>query len=355
MTLGARPETAPAAGADAAGLAELRRAPLETLLADAWAAARRAHPARLVVSAPGNKGYRAGPFCNSRSCFPAVSVTGPACALGCDHCGARLLESMIPAGDPRRFPSMVEELAGRGARGLLVTGGCTPGGDVPLEPFLEGLRRASDLGLRVLVHTGLVGRRLARGLREAGVDQVLLDLIGDAETVRSVYHLDRRPADYRATLEVLLEEGLTVVPHVVVGLHHGEIRGEYEALGWVAALRPAGLVLVVISPLPGTAMADVPPPPAAEAGRLAAAARLLAPGLPVSLGCARPAGPARIEIERLAVDAGVTAVAYPAEETLRHAESRGLELVFRQECCSLPAGGAPASGQTPVPGAPAQW
>lgn len=337
--MGARPETAPARGADPADLAELRRAPLEALLADAWAARRRAFPARLVVSAPGNKGYRAGAFCNSKSCFPTVSVTGPACALGCDHCGAKLLESMIPAGDPRRFTSMVEELAGRGARGLLVTGGCTPEGDVPLEPFLEGMRRAADLGLRVLVHTGLAGRRLARGLREAGVSQVLLDLIGDAETVRRVYHLNRRPSDYRETLEVLLEEGLTVVPHIVVGLHYGELRGEYEALGWVAALRPAGLVLVVISPLPGTAMAAVPPPPGAEAGRLAAAARLLAPDLPVSLGCARPAGPARLEIERLAVDAGVTAVAYPAEETLRHAEGRGLELVFRQECCSLPADG----------------
>ncbi len=141
-----------------------------------------------------------------------------------------------------------------------------------------------------------------------------------------------------------MEEGLTVVPHIVIGLHYGEIRGEYEALGWVAELRPAGLVLVTLSPLPGTAMAAAPPPPASEAGRLAAAARLMLLDLPVSLGCARPAGPARLDIERLAVDAGVTAVAYPAEETLRHAESRGLELVFRQECCSLPASGAPASG-----------
>lgn len=342
--MGARPDPAGAAAGGRAGLDALRRAPLEGLLSEAWGAARRGFPPRLVVSAPGNKGYRAGAFCNSKACFPTLSVTGPACALGCDHCGGKLLESMIPAGDPRRFPALVEDLAGRGAHGLLVTGGCTPDGEVPLEPFLEGLRRAADLGLRVLVHTGLAGRRLARGLREAGVSQVLLDLIGDAETVRRVYHLDRRPEDYRDTLEVLLEEGLTVVPHIVVGLHYGGMRGEYEALGWVAEAPPAGLVLVVISPLPGTAMADVPPPPAAEVARLAAAARLLAPGLPVSLGCARPAGPARLEIERLAVDAGVTAVAYPAEETLRHAEGRGLELVFRQECCSLPAEGMLPAG-----------
>lgn len=325
-------------------LGELRRLPLETLLEAAWAAARRHLSPRLVVSAPGNKRYRAGQFCNHRSCFPNVSVTGASCALGCDHCGAQLLERMIPAGDPAAFARLVEGLAARGASGLLVTGGCTPAGEVPLEPFLEGLARAAALGLRVVVHTGLVGRGVARGLRQAGVSQVLLDLIGDEETIRRVYHLDRRPEDYRQTLETLLDEGLAVVPHIVVGLHYGQVRGEYRALGWVADLLPAGLVLVALSPLPGTAMAGASPPPAGAVARLAAIARLVAPALPVSLGCARPAGPMRLAVERLAVDAGVTAVAYPAEETLRHAAARGLELVFQEECCSLPLAGVPAAG-----------
>lgn len=319
-------------------LAAYRLAALEDLLPEAWAEARRRFPPEILVAAPGHKRYRAGDFCNHRGCFPSVSITGPACALGCDHCGAKILASMLPAGDPARFGTLVDDLAGRGARGLLVTGGCTPTGDVPLEPFLPGLRRAADLGLKVLVHTGLVGRPLARGLREAGVAQVLLDLIGDAETVRRVYHLDRRPADYRATLETLLAEGLTVVPHIVIGLHYGEVRGEYEALRWVAELRPAGLVLVTLSPLPGTAMGTLPPPSPDEAGRLAATARLVLADLPISLGCARPSGAARLAIERHAVDAGLNSIAYPAEETLRHAEQRGLRLRFREECCSLPAG-----------------
>lgn len=317
-------------------LAEARSAPLEELLDHAWGLRRRHFPDRLVVSAPGNKRYRAGSLCNSRACFPAVSVTGTACALECDHCGRQLLAHMVPAGSPEEFARLVEDMAGRGAGGLLVSGGCTPEGVVPLGPYLGALGRAAERGLRVVVHTGLADRALARALRAAGVAQVLLDLIGADETVRRVYHLRKGAADYRRALEDLLAEGLEVVPHIVVGLDHGVIRGEYEALSWVAELRPAALVVVMLSPLPGTRMAGVLPPAPQEVGRLVAAARVAAPALPVALGCARPAGPRGAEAERLAVDAGANALAFAAPGTLEHAAARGLEVEFRAECCSLP-------------------
>ncbi len=58
-------------------------------------------------------------------------------------------------------------------------------------------------------------------------------------------------------------------------------------------------------------MAEVTPPGAEEVGRLAAVARLLMPDTPLMLGCARPAGPAKVPMERLAVLAGANVVAYP--------------------------------------------
>lgn len=314
--------------------------PLKGLLAEAWEVSRRHFPARLTVSAPGNKRYSAGGYRNRPACFPTVSVTGRACALRCAHCGGRLLEGMVPAGSPAEFLRLIRTLRDRGAAGILVTGGCNADGEVPLAPYLEGLRLAAELGMSVLVHTGLATRETAAGLKRAGVGQVLLDLIGDAATIREVYRLDRSPGDYRASLEALLAEGLTVVPHIVMGLHRGAIRGEYEALEWVAELRPAGpagLVLVALSPLPGTELAACRPPDPEEAGRLLANARLRLPDLPLSLGCARPAGAARLALERYAVDAGVNAIAYPAGETLRYAAERGLALDYREECCSLPA------------------
>lgn len=319
----------------AAGIADLRREPLPALLESAWRAARARFGDTLLAAAPGTKAYRVEGVCNHRGRFPAVSVTGSACSLLCDHCGGKILEGMVAAPDPPGFAAYVRELAAGGGRGLLVSGGCRPDGAVPLEPYLDGMAVAAGLGLEVIVHTGLVTREMARGLKAAGVHQVLLDLIGSVETIRAVYHLDRDPDDYRRSLAVLMAEGLNVVPHIVAGLHYGEVRGEYEALGWVADLRPAGLVLVALNPLPGTAMVGLPSVEPEEVGRLAAVARLSCPELPVSLGCARPPGQRGRSIERLAIDAGVTAVAFPSTEALAHARARGLSIVGHASCCSL--------------------
>ena len=70
-------------------------------------------------------------------------------------------------------------------------------------------------------------------------------------------------------------------------------------------------------------------------GRLMALARILNPKTPVALGCARPPSPFKLDIERLAVRAGVNALAYPSQETVHEAERRGLRGEFSDMCCSL--------------------
>jgi uncharacterized radical SAM superfamily protein len=95
------------------------------------------------------------------------------------------------------------------------------------------------------------------------------------------------------------------------------------------------VVLVVLRPLPGTPMAGAAPPSAEEVGRVAAVARLLMPEVPLLLGCARPAGPAKAEMERRAVLAGANVVAYPDPETVRLAAELGLETGFVEACCTL--------------------
>ena len=62
------------------------------------------------------------------------------------------------------------------------------------------------------------------------------------------------------------ESGLEWVPHIVAGLHYGTIRGEYEALDLIGRYNPAALVIVVITPLAGTPMANVTPPSPIEVG-----------------------------------------------------------------------------------------
>jgi hypothetical protein len=191
------------------------------------------------------------------------------------------------------------------------------------------------MGLQVIVHTGLADEQTARGLYDAGVDQALFDVIGDEETVRTVYGLPYTPKDYARGLLALRQSGLVVAPHVVVGLHYGQLRGELAALEIIQDIGADMVVLVVLRPLPNTPMASVIPPSAQEMGRLMAVARLLMPDTPLMLGCARPAGQDKVPMERLAVLAGANVVAYPDPHTVRLAAERGLRIEFLESCCTM--------------------
>jgi uncharacterized radical SAM superfamily protein len=291
--------------------------------------------------APGLKRYQTTEFGNGEArSFVSVSVTGSECALACDHCNTKVLQGMIPlkssARSSQSLYNLCVELADRGARGVLVSGGCDTQGRVPLLrhiPDLQRIRR--ELGLTIRVHPGLVTEELAHGLASVNVDGAMLDIIGAEETIRQVYHLDVEVEEYERSLERLARYGVSTIPHIIIGLHYGKFLGEWRALEMIAKHPPKTLVLVILMPLTGTAMAGVTPPPTDEIGEFFRLARRTLSDTPISLGCARPIGPQKAEIDRLAVEAGLNGIAYPAEGIVAYAEARGLTPRFHDACCGV--------------------
>lgn len=296
--------------------------------------------------APGLRRYRTAEYeAQDAARFVPVSVTGTACALQCDHCRSKVLEGMAPLGSRSLF-ELARELARRGARGLLVSGGSDRQGRVPLLRHLPDLRRIrAELGLAVRVHPGLPDEETAAGLGAVGVDGAMLDVIGADETIREVYHLDLGVEAYDLALERLARHGVPLVPHIVLGLHHGRLLGEWRALELAARHRPKLLVLVVLAPLAGTAMAGVTAPSPDELGAFFETARRRLPDTPVVLGCARPLGPAKAAVDRWAVDAGLDGIAYPAEGIVAYARSRGRIPRFSDACCGVDLGAASRAGE----------
>ena len=289
----------------------------------------------IVFYAPGSRHYDNGLFVNNRGSFVNISVTGTACQCKCEHCNGRLLDAMLAVDSPHSLRRMAYELVSQGCRGVLISGGACRQGEVPLAGYGPALLAMKTMGLSVVVHPGLLTAAIAAELAQAGVERVALDLIGDADTISRVYHLRKTPDDYRRSLALAREAGLKVSPHIVVGLHFGEIKGEYEALDMVAQAGADSLVLVVLTPLPGTNMAGVQPPAESAVIAFFKTARRLLPNLPLALGCARPAGQYARRIERAAVELGFKAIAYPARETVEYAVSRGLSVSYREVCCGL--------------------
>ncbi|HZE05325.1 MAG TPA: radical SAM protein [Solirubrobacteraceae bacterium] len=287
--------------------------------------------------APGLKRWQSSEWTPERANrFLPVSVTGTACALQCDHCQTKVLEGMVTLGTERDLFATAQRLQAQGTDGLLVSGGSQRHGGVPLAPHFDAMRRIRDeLGMRVVVHSGVVSPRLAEGLADAGVDGVMLDIIGAEETIREVYHLDLAPDDFERSLALLAQRGLRIIPHIVLGLHYGRFLGEWDALEMIARHPVSTLILVVLTPLVGTPMAHLPPPPLADVTDFFAVARARMPDTRVNLGCGRPMGAAKVALDRAAIDQGLNGIAYPAEGMVAYARQRGLEPAFHEYCCSL--------------------
>lgn len=270
-----------------------------------------------------------------RGRFPALSVTGPDCALGCGHCQGKLLEPMIPADDPQSLIQSALNLHKNGALGILISGGCDGRGRLPWARFkgaIESIKQQTSL--LVAVHTGFVDRRQAGELAAAGVDVAMFDVIGDEETLRLVYGLDGR-ALVADSLMALVEAGLEVVPHVVVGLHHGRIKGEERAVEMIAGAGIGSVVFVVFMPLKGTPMARLAPVDVNDVVGLMARIRIEHPDLVQHLGCAKPRGKYHRALDCLAIKSGVNHVAIPAPEAVDLAEKMGLETNWSETCCAV--------------------
>jgi len=124
------------------------------------------------------------------------------------------------------------------------------------------------------------------------------------------------------------------VPHVLVGLHYGKLRGEFQALKMIFKYSPSAVIIIALMSIHGTFMEKVDPPTPEDITRVMATARLMMPRTPLVLGCMRPKGEHKVKTDILAVKSGVNAIAFPAEEAVRLAEALGLEATFSSLCCS---------------------
>ncbi|MEM4505557.1 MAG: radical SAM protein [Candidatus Bathyarchaeia archaeon] len=279
--------------------------------------------------------YETSNFHPSRKDFLTISITGRSCALRCKHCNGKILGTMHSATTPKELYSLCSKFKFEGAKGCLISGGCLPDGSVPLDRFIEVIKRIKlELGLTIFAHVGIISYEKARLLREAGVDAALIDIIGDDETIKEIYNLNLTIRDYENSLDALSRSGIAFVPHVIAGLHYGRLKGEFTALKMIAGYNPSAIVIIAFMPIRGTEMFSVKPPEPLEIARVLAVARVMFPNKPLVLGCMRPKGKHRAETDVLAIKAGVNAIAFPAEEAVKYAEEHGYVVRFSTFCCS---------------------
>ena len=277
--------------------------------------------------------------CNKNS-FPAFSITGGACGLNCDHCQKKILEPMIPATNPETLDKKARELIEtQGLSGFLLSGGSNKRNEIAYGRYLPVVEQLkSDYpDLKIAIHSALLDEKRARAMESAGVDTVMMDVIGAQQTINDVYKLDRPVEDFEATLAALCATSMDVTPHIVIGLHYGQIVGEANALDMVSRYDVTALVLVVIMPFyakPGTFVT----PATTDVGRIFLEARRRLPDKQVLLGCARPPGMHKRVTDAYAIMAGLDGIAFPADGAVSVAHTIGRPFEQAHSCCSIKLG-----------------
>ncbi len=263
-------------------------------------------------------------FISPRLTLP-VSVTGKECALNCAHCGGHYLQGMVG----------LEEALGRrgeGVKSFLVSGGCNPEGRVPHRERwaeLEALALRGSLNF----HPGLVGAADAAAI--GGIARVVsFDFVVDRAVIEEVYGLQASPDDYIRSYRYLRRH-CRVVPHICIGIMGGRIESEYRALKILRREGAEAISFIVFRPTPGTAFAGAAPPSPEETAAVLAEARVLFPRTPLYLGCMRPGGRHREELDCLALGIGINKIVRPTAAARRLAVKMRLKVNYGKECCAL--------------------
>jgi uncharacterized radical SAM superfamily protein len=265
--------------------------------------------------------------------FAPISLTGIRCSLQCKHCNSYYLNHMLD-GSSGKLYSQAAHLANIDSKGILLSGGSAPDGSVPTYEQTDVIQKIKrDFNLKISAHTGIVNRTQAQAL-STYLDMALVDVIGDDETIHDILGLDACAQDYERSLREMSAAGIPLAPHVIVGLHYGELKGEFRALEMVRKFDPQVVVIVVFIPTKGTSMEGTAPPKVEDVVKVIATAREMF-DVPLSLSCVRPGGRYRSMLDSYAILSGIDRIAVPSRSAYSTAKELGLNVVdIPKMCCS---------------------
>ncbi|KCZ73141.1 biotin synthetase-like uncharacterized protein [Candidatus Methanoperedens nitroreducens] len=253
----------------------------------------------------------------------------------CKHCGGKLLERLIPATTCQELERKALLLHRQGAKGILLTGGCDRYGAVPIDRFIPAIRAIKEkTDLILIAHTGFISYKEAKALKGSGLDGIGFDVIGDVSTAREVYGLEVSEKEYIESLRAIEDSGIMVFPHVCVGLHFGDLRGEFHALELIREIKPETIIITGLMPVAGTPMAHIKPEPS-DFEKVIKRAIEMFQEIPIVLGCAHSSGKDREEIEKIALKSGVSGIAAPTMKITGFAHESGYEIHYYGTCCGL--------------------
>lgn len=254
-----------------------------------------------------------------------ISLTGEACALNCPHCKSHYLKQMQDV-------SFEKGKITDDAESFLISGGCDLEGAVPIRENLELLKELSKEH-KVIVHTGLI-RKEDVPLISSYIYAASFNFIGEDSTIKDVYNLDKTTKDFIDSYKALKDE-VNTFPHITLGLHHGLIKGEFDALDMISILDTEVVVFNVFIPTRGTEFENFKPPELEDVKEVIRYAKQNLNGVKLYLGCMRPGGLYRQKLDSFCLKMGFERIVMPSKGIREAAKNMDYEISESQECCII--------------------
>jgi uncharacterized radical SAM superfamily protein len=256
----------------------------------------------------------------------SISITGTFCELNCGHCSGKYLSEMKAGTDPKSLIDAMLKAKDGGAKRVLISGGFNKEGRLPIAGLMDALREGKRrTGLSIEVHSGVVTEKELDALADVGIEALLVDIIGDQETITDYLGGTWNVEDYQRVLKTAKDRIPIVAPHILIGVSDGLIKGEFYAIDMVAEGRVDCLAML-------TLMDQYVTPRLDEVEKVMAYAREKVK-VTLNLGCMRERGNVRLALEKLAIDLGYDGIANPTNEAMDYARSKGVEPILAEDCC----------------------
>lgn len=254
-----------------------------------------------------------------------LSITGEWCALQCDHCKAHFLKNMT------NIDNLSKRLELNFFKSILVSGGYNKEGYLPFsDSSINLMKKLKESGYKLNFHIGLIDEKIIKNLISLP-DMVSYDLMLDDFVIKNIFHLkDKSSADFKEKY-YLIKEYFPISPHILIGANYGKIEKEYEEIDFLSKDVPEKIIFIVITPIQNTPFQEISLPSIKEIEELWNYAKKKLPNTKFYLGCVRPNGNYRYELDSLAIDLKFHAIVNPHSEAIK---SQNNIKIF-EECCAL--------------------
>ncbi|CAH2212422.1 radical SAM protein [Tepidibacter aestuarii] len=257
----------------------------------------------------------------------AVTTTGNDCSLKCAHCNGHYLKNMTDINE------IDEKIKHRNIDSFLISGGCSFDGQVPIINHIKDIEVLKNKGYKINAHLGLMDEHDIKKI-SGYIDVASFDILLNDETIKNVYKIDKKKQDYIKSYEIL-KKYTRVVPHICIGIDSGQIKGEYDALEYLETQNPDSITFIVLIPTKGTEFEKIQPPKIEDVIEIICEARMKFPNIHINLGCMRPRGKYRKQLDKMAILSGINNIVMPSKEAIEEAMNIKCNIQKLERCCVL--------------------